>query len=1549
MTDPGGTGRAGSVGPYVPQVVQRWLLEEPDRRWREVDASLVRVDISGFTALSEQLAARGQVGAEQLTDVINRVFSALLERSYAAGGRMLKFGGDAILVLFDGERHAARAARAAAGMRDRLAEVGRVAGSGASGASVQLAMRVGVRSGATHLLLVGGDHHELLVCGPAATEVVGLEAAAGLGEVLVSPATAALLDPDDVGSEQGPGRLLLRTPDADEQVVEPPPAVDDAALLAGVPTGLRAHLEHGAGQEHRRATVGFLHLDAPAGEVAADPDAVWERLDATVRLVQSAADAHDVAVLASDVDADAVKLVLAAGAPTSTGEDEERLLLTVRELLDAEPPAAVRAGAAVGHVFAGDVGPDYRRTYTVMGDTVNLAARLMAQAPSGELVVTEELHERSRTRFDTEDLGELEVRGRAAGVRALRVGAVQARRVSTGGGQLPLVGRDVELAQLQAAIDAARAGAGRAVDVVGDAGIGKSRLVQEALEQADDVRVVTVVGEPYRSAIPYAAVRRLLRDALGLPGPDGGPDGSSDGGSGGGSGGESGGGSVDAAGELHRVLAADLPELLPWAPLLGDVLGVEVASTPEVDALDPRYRRPRVHEVVTDVLRWAWSTPTVLVVEDVPWVDEASRELLRSIAAQAAEQPWTVLATCRDRDIAIADDDGEVLALEPLSAEVVARLGGLASDTAPVPPHVLEQLAERSGGNPLFLEELLAAAATFGAGGLPDSVDAVVTSRIDGLPAPARRTLRQLAVLGAEVDRGFAARVLGSDGASIPMLGQLEGFVDVDADRLRFRHSLLRDAAYNGLPYRERRRLHARAADLLGDDGQVELRSVHAFLAGRMAEAWEASVAAGQAAAEVYANADAARFFARALEAGSRLRSVPVEERAGVAELLGDVLRHLGDGGAAADTYRRARRWRADDPVTAARLSLKQARAQAGRERFSAALSTISRALQRLEGVDSAEAGAQRAQLLVWYGHFRQEQGRDADALFYCERAIAEAEAVGEKDALAHALRLRDWAHAERGEPELAVHSSRALKLYEELGDLSAQAGVLNNLGAFAFWAGRWEEAVQYYRRAQELDERTGDVLGAAFGRNNLAEILLDQGQLDEATELLRAAERTFRAADYVAGVAYVGMNLGRCAARAGDMDEARGRLERSVSGFTTVGAAANAVEAAARLAEVEVVAGDADWALAEADRLLREAESGDSVAPATPLLHRVRGEALLNRGEIEPARLAFAMSIRAARSRDSDHDVALAEDGLARVMDAADEDGWVLRQRSEATFERLGVSVPATPPTLVVGAVPQSRLGLGAEERARERRSGILKLNRDAPVGGDDPVRGEGDLATRVVDDVVVGFAAFEALAIQKDPLRPCRDHDKRLPVASTQAVRPLYAVFGGDVLPLKDAPRHCADGLPLYTHRSGADRAAGELGALQETLVRGKRAGLERSFDVAQLCSARRGIDLDEDPVEVAQALRGTIGLYGRILVGEGCADEHVVGEVAFEVEAQARFEAGIALRAANDAPRDGSAATEAHAFKRVVGRWRGIRIVGGEERIRGRRGVRILLRQC
>lgn len=1274
--------------PFVPRLTLEWLRGHPNVNWLEIEGTLAFIDISGFTTMSERLSSRGRAGAEEVTEVMNATFAALLAVAYAGGGGLLKFGGDALLLLYEGEDHAGRAARAAFDMRRTLRAIGRPR---TSAGAVQLKMHAGLHAGRFQFFLVGESHRELLVTGPAASRTVEMEAASEAGEILLSPETADLLSTETLGEEKGPGRLLRAAPDARREDA-PLPDVDGIPLEVAVPAPLRAQLlQVGPLEgEHRNAAIAFIRFAGIDNVIATEgPEAAAEALDVLVRTVQSAADDHKVTFLESDVDRDGGRIVLVSGAPQTFGDDEERLLRTVRAVVNAGLPLPVHVGVNQGRVFTGQVGAPFRRTYTVLGDTAALAARLMARAKEDEIWVAKDAFTRGGTRFDAVELEPFHVKGKSEPVRAVMLGelAETARPEADSEEKLPFVDRERERAVLAASVAPVRMGFGTLVELVGDPGIGKSRLADELRENCADMQYITMRCEQYESSTPYYPFRPFLRSLLDVE--------------------LNGGGEHNRAVLSERLGTLD-GELVPWAPLLAAPLDVDVEATPEVDDLDPAFWRARLHGVMGNVLGRLLDSPTLILFEDVHWMDDASSELLRYLGTQLPTRPWLTCTTRRPVEGGFAAAEGTpplpalTLRLEPLPAEDAKKLVQAAAGGRRLTDGELAALMERGAGNPLFLQELASPEESAAGEGekLPDTVEALVATRIDRLAPGDRALLRWASVVGVSFPGAVIADVLEGDptaASDSEVWDRLAEFVERDPNvpgGFRFRHALIRDGAYEGLSYKRRRDLHGRVAEVIEQrqgerpEDAAELLSLHFHRAERWPEAWRYSVDAGRRAEEKYANVEAAQFFERALEVAKRVPDVAPEEVAQVWEALGDARMRLGQFEQAGAAYREARGASPGDAVEESRLMQKEAMTPLRLGRYPQARRRLTHALRMLDNAEGELASAQRARLMGWYATVLQYQRRPRDAIEWCQRTIAQAEPSNAKDALAHAYFILDWAYAALGRLDEAEYSERAIEIYEELGDLDRLAWVLNNFGGLTYLRGRWDEALELAERARATFRRIGDESQASIAALNIAEVRSDQGRMEEAEPVFREVLDVRRAAGNPLKIAEAASLLGRHLARVGDHEGARVLLEEARGLFDAEGDAEDLLTTDAWLADCRVLEGDGDESLRLATDALGRAETIAGVSVVVMQLHRTCGWAHMQAGDLDAARESLEESLRIVRIDDenfgimnADYEVALTLNALARVQGLAGEPAGDLEAERDAILEKLGVLEIKEPP----------------------------------------------------------------------------------------------------------------------------------------------------------------------------------------------------------------------------------------------------------------------------
>ncbi|HET6921027.1 MAG TPA: hypothetical protein VFI46_16415, partial [Jiangellaceae bacterium] len=265
-----GAGVSGHAAPayglesaYVPRLLPAWAAAEVEAAHRVVEGSLVLFDVTGFTRLTERLERRGREGAEELSDVLDTVFGGLLAAADDEGADLLKWGGDAVLLLLDGPDHTRRAARAAVRMHRALARNGHVS---TSIGRVVLRPSTGVDSGPVNLILAGdpSHHRELMVLGPTSTRVITLERAAGIGQVLVGTAAATQLGTSVVGPWQEPGYRLVGMPEAAKVTRPHNDAWPDIAEQRLLPRQLRTYLSQSSREpEHRTVAVAFCDSTGP--------------------------------------------------------------------------------------------------------------------------------------------------------------------------------------------------------------------------------------------------------------------------------------------------------------------------------------------------------------------------------------------------------------------------------------------------------------------------------------------------------------------------------------------------------------------------------------------------------------------------------------------------------------------------------------------------------------------------------------------------------------------------------------------------------------------------------------------------------------------------------------------------------------------------------------------------------------------------------------------------------------------------------------------------------------------------------------------------------------------------------------------------------------------------------------------------------------------------------------------------------------------------------------------------------------------------------------
>jgi class 3 adenylate cyclase len=485
------------------------------------------------------------------------------------------------------------------------------------------------------------------------------------------------------------------------------------------------------------------------------------------------------------------------GAPVAHEDDPERAIFAAIDMLAATEEFArqlkatqgvdfrIRAGINSGPVMVGNVGSDLRYEYTALGDAVNVAARMQTAAQPGTIVVTEMTRRLTGDTFDLDDLGDIEVKGKAEPIHAYRVlgrKAAPARRrgLESVGLDSPMVGRDPQLRLLGDRLDQVRAGSGRLAVIIGEPGIGKSRLLAEfrrlALAPADAQpapRWIEGRCVSYGRNLPYHLLIDIVRSTFGIT-----------------FGADEGQARATLDRELGAILSGDPAEIADTAPYLAHLLDLPLRDDERSrTAVVPDVMQGRYVAATHRVLRsLAAASPVVLVCEDIHWADPASLEVLRQLVPLAArlrilfigalraetDSPgWALLEQTRE----VYGDAFTEIRVDPLddgnSRTLIANLLEIES----LPDAVRDAIMARAEGNPFFVEEVVrmliergaiisegdrwVATGEIGVVEIPETLHGLLLARIDGLPDAAKRSLRIAAVIGRQFPVRVLERVVG--------------------------------------------------------------------------------------------------------------------------------------------------------------------------------------------------------------------------------------------------------------------------------------------------------------------------------------------------------------------------------------------------------------------------------------------------------------------------------------------------------------------------------------------------------------------------------------------------------------------------------------------------------------------------------------------------------------------------------------------------------------------------------------------------------------------
>jgi class 3 adenylate cyclase/tetratricopeptide (TPR) repeat protein len=831
---------------------------------------------------------------------------------------------------------------------------------------------------------------------------------------------------------------------------------------------------------------------------------------------------------------------------------------------------AVRIGLNSGEVIVGRIGDDLRMDYTAQGATVNLAARMEQLAAPGQVYVTERTADLASGFFRFRDLGPTRVKGLEPAVRVFELegrGPMRTRfDLSRARGLSVLVGRDDEIALLEAALARLLEGSGGAVALVGEPGVGKSRLCHEVAERCRylGIRVTQASCPPHGRALPLSVALGLLRAYFGVA-PEELDETARD----------------KVAGRISRLA----PALGEEVPLLLQFLGIPDPARP-APAVAPEAVLPRLTETVKALERARGERePMVMIVEDLHWIDAASESLLQALVAEAASTRTLAVVDYRPEYAGLPGVSA--LSLAPLAGESADRLVGHLLGPAGASAELVALVRERAGGNPFFVEEIVLALAAAdhlegSRGGytlvtpveqifIPATVRDLLASRIDRLAEREKTLLQSASVIGKtfalDVLESVASLAPGELREALAALAEVDLVVsgdEVGESRWSFKHPLTQEVAAASLLGERRRLLHASAAAALAAKHAERLDEHAALVAYHWENAGEALRAAEwhrRAASWVGArdHPEAVRHWRRVRElvralpetdatvrlrrdaSGAILRvglriGLPLEERRVLMAEIRELNERLGEIDLATRAQLtampaaiRVMEGAGEESVGALEEALGMARA-AGDENVSIAVTALLAVAHLVTGrladcLEVTESFATRppADLRAGTGIFTtnpyllltmmranalRERGHLAEARAIAERVAALARELDDGESLVVALASLIDNALERGELDEAPDFAReALAVAERLGSLFATSMALCSCGLVRAASGDWHEARAAFEQSLALlQESRFGMLDEPFRLADLAQALAYCGERARARELADAA-----------------------------------------------------------------------------------------------------------------------------------------------------------------------------------------------------------------------------------------------------------------------------------------------------------------------------------------------------------------------------------------------------------------------------------------------------------
>jgi predicted ATPase/class 3 adenylate cyclase len=1179
-----------SLAAYIP-TDRRYALARRSNLPDHTSGAALFADISGFTPLTEGLvqALGPQRGADELTRWLNKIYDALLVEIENYRGSVISFSGDAITCWFDDQKDislqsnisaAFRAAASALAIQEAMQQFAQVDIPGAG--IISLAVKVVVTVGPARRFLLGDPKIQLIdtLAGETLYRLAAAEHHAERGEVLLDQyAVSALGDTVTVlewRADSESSEKFAVVNQLKGMMIEPDPwpaldadALSDELIRPWMLPPVYERLMSGMGEflTELRPTVS-LFLRFSGIDYDSDPKA-QSKLNIFIQAVQRILARYNSYLLQLTIGDKGSNFYVSFGAPLSHEDNAIRAAATALELRDLQMEfiANVQIGISQGLTRTGACGGMLRRTYSVIGDEVNMAARLMQSAAPGQVLVNQNVRKAAADNFNWEELPPLKVKGKSQPVTVFRLISSQERheiRVHEPKYSLPMVGRKTELAVLAQKLDIALQGHGQIVGITAEAGMGKSRLMAEVIRLAKGNNMLGYGGEcqSFGTTTSYLVWQNIWRGFFNL---------------------DAAKPAAEQIESLEKQLSEIDPALLSRLPLLGTVLNLPIPDNELTGSFDAKLRKESLESLLVDCLRKrAHSRPLLLMLEDCHWLDPLSHDLLEIIGRAVVDLPVLIAIAYRPPQTgrlltprvnrlfhftAIPLTDLPAGEIEQL---VSLKLGQVYGEQIRLPQALIEKISSRADGNPFYIEELLnylhdrnidpQQPEALEQIDFPDSLYSLILSRIDQLTENQKTLLKVASVIGRLFRAAMLWGVYTQVGSQERARADLDALSALDLTPMDtpepelaylFKHILTQEVAYETLSFATRALLH----DLIGQyiennspaelNQYIDLLAFHFERSENLPKKKEYLLKAAEAAQADYANAAAITYYQRVLHL------LPEDERVFGLLKLGQVLELVGEWESAEQINREADRLAAN-----VNDIMGHARAQRSIGWLLRKQGTYTEAeewLMRARGIYlQLDDKAGMSHVLSNIGEIYRLQGKFDEARSFYDESLTLAEQIAEprdrQAARAHSLKGAGTVATWQGDYAVArALNQESLALRRELGDTPGVATLLNNLGIIARFQRDLAGARQMNDESLALFREMGDRWAVGQLLNNQACVASDQGEYQEARELLNESLLIRRQLGDKAGLALSLNTLADVVLDEGKFADARPLLDESL------------------------------------------------------------------------------------------------------------------------------------------------------------------------------------------------------------------------------------------------------------------------------------------------------------------------------------------------------------------------------------------------------------------